>query len=148
MGYRPEEMAWEIAAHAARGPAFWSQASITGADAHLVLALYFALIEREHGKDAAEALRTGAPNDFDATGHPLQHAAKRPHYQPGRTGSNRQITGSDLPDPDQGGVYSLSPAARAAEAVAETRDEFRKVFHPTARGDSAQRAACSPRRAP
>jgi len=144
MGYRPEEMAWEIAAHAARGPAFWSQAGIIGAEAHRVLELYFALIEREHGEEAAEALRTAAPNDFDATGHPLQHAAKRAHHRPGRAGPNRQVTGSDLPDPDdQGGVYSLAPAARALEAVAETHDEFRKVFHPTARGDSAQRAAFS-----
>jgi hypothetical protein len=35
--------------------------SDTGAEARKVLDLYFSLIEREHGKEAADALRQAAP---------------------------------------------------------------------------------------
>jgi hypothetical protein len=58
--YDPEEIAIEIPAKLARGPAFWQRADIRPEKAREALDLYFALVERDHGKQAAETLRRTA----------------------------------------------------------------------------------------
>ena len=143
-GYRPEELSYEIAAHAARGPAFWKEAGITPQQARRVLDLYFAAVEREHGKAVADALRQAAPEDFDENGTPLQHP-QTDNRSEGAEESRRSLPknlrqpGQDPGPGDKGPAYSLAP--HRLSGVSETLDELQKTFAPQTRSDAAERSA-------
>ena len=55
--YSFEDLPFEVPAHLARGPAFWARAGITPEQARGLLDPYYSLVERDHGRGTANALR-------------------------------------------------------------------------------------------
>ena len=151
--YSADELPMEIPAKIVRGATFRQQVGISDEEALAVLDLYFALIEREHGKRAADILRRAAQELFNAeqTGNwpPQSESVDSLSGQPAQAspegsaptgGPGESETGPGGKAPGKNGVtYSL----RAPEVVTQTLDEVRRAVNPTARGESAERAALS-----
>lgn len=117
-----DEWQYEIPAHAARGPAFWAEAGISAAEARKVLDLYFSLIEREHGKEVADALRKAAPAISDGSQQrpddSLQRQQEAAHSEgsratraAGERGPGEQGQAGEGADAQKDGVIPSNPEA-------------------------------------
>jgi hypothetical protein len=129
-GYTADELRYEIAAHAARGPAFWKEAGITPQEAREVLDLYFAAMAREHGKTTADRLRQAAPEEYDENGTRLQ----RPAGPVGKPAPER--SGSP-----QAGQRSLRERPPAEQGTVETGDTLQLPEADERRGRSGGQMA-------
>lgn len=132
----------EIAAFLIGGPAMWQEyLKLTYDEGIELFDFYLEMLNRAHGPRVAFAIERIHPT-LIARIHAAQAAATPDRGRTPQAGTRAQETGNS----ETGARKTLSApqfALRAPEVITQTRDEIRKQIFPTARAESAERAANS-----